>query len=43
MAKTNIINTLRRVSNRLRTLIALPFLAVAAVFYGIWYLITCTE
>ncbi len=37
------IYTLRRVSHHLRTIVALPFLAVAAVFFGVWYLITYTE
>ncbi len=34
---------LRRVSNHLRTIVALPFLAVAALFYGLWYIITDTD
>ncbi len=38
-----LIYNLRCVSHHLRTIVALPFLAVAAVFYGVWYLITCTE
>ena len=43
MNKDKIVYNLRYVWNHVRTIIALPFLAVAALFYGIWYVITDTD
>ncbi len=43
MTKSKFIYHLHRLSNRLRTLVALPFIVVAAVCYGIWYVITNTD